>query len=329
MKILHCPRNIASNGWILSREQRKLGLISDVMVYLDHSITRGSDYSLHLERYSMKSIKYTMAFILTSIFLFKALFKYDLFHFHYSSFFPFQIDLPIIKLFNKKIIFLFSGCDVRLNCPHPICKKNYYKKLRLIRNAKKYGNAIVVYNPDLLDFVDTAVYFPYAIPLNSWKPSKTSKKSNDVIKILHAPSDRFIKGTEYVIKAINQLKQEGFNVELILLEKIPHDKVKSYYEDADIVVDQLIIGWYGAFAAESMALGKPVCCYIRDDLWKYAKGCPIINVNKENLAERLKTLIKSKSLRNKLGKEGMKYVKKMHDSKKINKMFVELYKGSI
>ena len=36
--------------------------------------------------------------------------------------------------------------------------------------------------------------------------------------------------------------------------------------NADLIVDQLIIGWYAMFAIESMALEKPVICYLREDL---------------------------------------------------------------
>lgn len=34
--------------------------------------------------------------------------------------------------------------------------------------------------------------------------------------------------------------------------------------EADVVVDQLVVGWYGALAVEAMALGKPVICYINE-----------------------------------------------------------------
>ena len=30
------------------------------------------------------------------------------------------------------------------------------------------------------------------------------------------------------------------------------------YAQADLVVDQVLIGWYGALAVETMAMGKPV-----------------------------------------------------------------------
>ena len=53
-----------------------------------------------------------------------------------------------------------------------------------------------------------------------------------------------------------------------------------------------------------MALGKPVFCYLRKDLFKYNpiwKHCPIINVNPETLEDSIiKFLKKSKISRHKL-----------------------------
>ena len=43
----------------------------------------------------------------------------------------------------------------------------------------------------------------------------------------------------------------------------PHAEAMKLYAQADLVIDQLLAGWYGGFAVETMAMGKPVVCYIR------------------------------------------------------------------
>ena len=40
---------------------------------------------------------------------------------------------------------------------------------------------------------------------------------------------------------------------------------------ADVIVDQLRCGSHGVFAVEAMATGKPVLCYIRDELVETSK----------------------------------------------------------
>ena len=91
-------------------------------------------------------------------------------------------------------------------------------------------------------------------------------RAADPLRILHAPTDREIKGTRYVLAAVERLKAAGYPVALQVLEGIPYAEVPAFVATADIVVDQLMIGAYGTFAVEAMATGRPVVCRIRDDL---------------------------------------------------------------
>jgi glycosyltransferase involved in cell wall biosynthesis len=325
MKILHFPRNPGSEAWIISRAQRKLGYKSDVMVLESKKINLGFDYNFHLERYP-QPIKYLVGSLKFPNFFIKSIRSYDVFHIHFRAILPFQLDAILLKFLKKKVIFHFSGCDIRLNCPHPYCQKNINKKIRLIEIAKRVSNGIIVYNPDLLDFIPEAKFFPYAIDLEEWKPEKEKRSiDKETVKILHAPTDRFIKGTDIILNAINELKKEGYNIQLLLIENVPREFVKKYYLNADIVIDQIILGWYGTFAAECMAIGKPVCAYIREDLLKFAKKCPIVNVNEENIKDKLRKLIENEKMREKLGKKGIEYAKKVHDSIKIAKNIINFY----
>jgi hypothetical protein len=43
-----------------------------------------------------------------------------------------------------------------------------------------------------------------------------------------------------------------------------NEAARRIYEKADLLVDQLLAGWYGGVAVEFMALGKPVVCYLRE-----------------------------------------------------------------
>ncbi len=76
-----------------------------------------------------------------------------------------------------------------------------------------------------------------------------------------------------------------------------------------------------------MAFGKPVCVYIRDDLESYMPLNPTINTSPKNIVENLVLLIEDERLRKELGEKGRKYVEKVHDSKKITKQLLELYKS--
>jgi len=55
----------------------------------------------------------------------------------------------------------------------------------------------------------------------------------------------------------------GVTQRLTIAEDIPNEEMISMIHAADVVLDQLIVGWYAMLAMEGMALGKPVICHIR------------------------------------------------------------------
>ena len=98
---------------------------------------------------------------------------------------------------------------------------------------------------------------------------------------------------------------------------------------ADLVVDQLLTGWYGALAVEAMALGKPVLCYLREEDLKrfvpFHEQIPIVRTTKETLAQDLDGLLRSPSRRDELGEAGRQFVAKWHDPLKIARQTIEAY----
>jgi len=141
------------------------------------------------------------------------------------------------------------------------------------------------------------------------------KTGNKIVRIIHATNHTDLKGTEYLIKAVKELKNEGEKIELVFIEKQSRDKVLEAIANADIVADQFIIGAYGNFAIEGMAYGKPVLCYLRENLkqWNpWWNECPIVNTTPEELKQNIKILTHSKQMRIKIGKQSREYVEKYH-----------------
>ena len=102
------------------------------------------------------------------------------------------------------------------------------------------------------------------------------------------------------------------------------------YSMADIIVDQLIVGSHGVFACEAMALGKPVICYILDELLPtYPSGFPVINANPNNVKKVLEELICSPETRYEIGKKSRIYVEKVHDIKVVASKLLKIYKGKL
>lgn len=244
---------------------------------------------------------------------------YDLLHFHYSSGLPFGLDFPLWRGLRKKVVMHYHGTDIR------------YKREPWLRS--RLAQRIIVSTPDLLEWLKEAIWIPNPLNLKLYSSvgakypgaSKDVVKRDDSVKILHAPSRRRLKGTEHVLRAIKKLKDKGYSIELILVENTPHKEAIEIYKNVDIVVDQLQIGWYGMLAQECMALSKPVCVYLREDLEGYIPLHPMLNTTTDNIEENLRLLIEDPRLRLDMGKKGRRYVEKVHDSDKIARRLMNLY----
>jgi glycosyltransferase involved in cell wall biosynthesis len=290
--VLHVG-SIAGVPQELSRCERRLGLKSDVISFQPHPFGYETDF------FRPTHLPFPFRYLEKMHSIYKAAGDYDIIHFHYSSILPFGLDLPLWKMLAKKIVFHYHGDDIR-NKGEGIL-------------SRCYAGAVLVSTPDLLAWSPRAIWSPNPIDLKKYAYVGVKDHSGS-LRVVHAPSDPLVKGTEYVVRAVEELKKEGYNIDLDLVENMPHHEAVEHYRRADIVVDQLLVGWYGVFAIECMALGKPVCVYIKGGLKKYLDGSPLIDADPTSIKQRLIELIENQSLRQEIGRRGREYVERIHDA---------------
>lgn len=257
----------------------------------------------------------------------------------YSQLFDVR-DLAWLKRAGKGIVVTYQGDDARqgdyvrahfaINFANEVDDTYYsaasdqYKRWR-IQQFARYADRIFALNPDLLHVLpEQAQFLPYAhLDLNDWKPAANQESATKPPVIVHAPSHRGVKGTRYVVEAITRLQAEGVPLEFILVEGLSNDEARKLYEKADLLIDQLLAGWYGGLAVELMALGKPVMCYLREDDLTFIPAAmrtdlPLINVTPATIYETLKTwLTVRRAELPALGRRSRTYVETWHDSRKI------------
>jgi glycosyltransferase involved in cell wall biosynthesis len=292
-------------------------------------------------------------------FFFKAAKKYDVFHFNYGSSllppgrFP-QFcelsDLPVLRALGKKIVVSYMGCDIRQKgfctknfavaaCHAENCQIGYCNDktdaLKMKRAAKfgRHAHKIFSVSPDLLRWLPAgAELLPVAqVDLNDWQPERQNRDNK--LTLLHSPTDRDLKGTKYILEAVERLKGRYKDIELILVEGVPHAKVKDLYRKADLAIDQLLGGWYGGFAVEAMALGKPVVCYIREEDLIFVPGqmkedLPIVNANPSTIYDVLVGLVEERNKLPSIGEKSRAYVERWHDPMKIAARTKEAYESA-
>ena len=134
-----------------------------------------------------------------------------------------------------------------------------------------------------------------------------------------------ISGTGAIIAAINRLQSEGFNVRLEQLSSIPSYAARYLMAQADVVVDQLAMGRYGAQARKAMMLGKPTICHIdRREPNGIAElscwtTCPLVDATEATIYPVLKYLLSSASERIRIGHASRAYAMKWHAADKRRK----------
>jgi glycosyltransferase involved in cell wall biosynthesis len=336
MKVFHGPVNISGMAGVLAQAQRHLGVDAksysfdnDFKYYVGKLIPTKTDILQYLR-----------------FFIKERLHKYDVYHFYfgYSLTGSALIDISILKLLRKKVYFYFCGCDIRdckkmiekyefsacKNCWPMLCGKNRLKSKRI---AEKYANGIFVSTPDLLEFVENSVWLPQPIDLERFNKirGKYVQKSNNkknIITIVHAPSSQQLKGTEFIERAIHELQHNGYPIKFILVKNMSNKRAMEICAKADIAIDQLLIGAYGQYSVEMMALGKPVICYIRDDLVQhYPDNLPIINANPDNILSVLRKTLDNYDQLDRLREASIDYVSKVHDRYVVANKALDIYRG--
>jgi glycosyltransferase involved in cell wall biosynthesis len=262
------------------------------------------------------------------------------------------IDLPLLKKMNKKIVFHFWGCDIRpkekdaayeysccLDCSGDMLSQctNGHKE-KMLEKARKYGDLLLgegdlaLTLPELTwlnNAVDTTTFtplFPDQIPSDFRLPA--SGRTRIYHSHFNAEERGDVKGTSYIRDAIRELNDEGYALELMHFSKLPREKLKYFQMQADIVIDQLRCGSFGSTAVECMACGKPVICYLRDDVRaKYPKDLPIVHADIHTIKERLRQLIDNGSAINEIGSRSRQYAVTHHDTMVVAKELERLYYG--
>ena len=122
-----------------------------------------------------------------------------------------------------------------------------------------------------------------------------------------------VKGAGAVLAAIERLKAEGHPVRLLFRKDVPSVHNRWMLAQADIIVDQLNYGRYGATAREGMFLGRPVVGRLSKveprglPPVRAIAECPIVDASEETVYEVLRRLVTNPDERTRIGIESREH----------------------
>lgn len=354
LRILHAPRNDAAIGTGLAIGEAELGHRPRVLTYYRQFTRYPGEQCLDLGGRSRfgQLIGHLQAFLANRT-------GYDVYNFgggatflHYPRRGLNLLDLPFIDR-DAIVVFTFTGSDARSligsgsaflqramaesvggSLPRRSLRRREAARRRSIDKAARRADHFFAVNPDLLrGLPEGASFLPY--PLADFDRLGEHRHRffrDDKVHIAHAPTRRALKGTKFVLEAIEHLEPElGDRFSFTLLEGLPHDEALQRYREADLFVDQLLIGWYGMVATEVMRMGIPVVAFIDDDHLHaipstMSAQLPVIRADPSNLAEMLRGLILERDQLPEVGRRCRAFVESWHDPLVVARQAVAHYR---
>jgi glycosyltransferase involved in cell wall biosynthesis len=299
--------NFAGMGWTNVQALRRKGVDARLVVFEVHPAHPEADWNLH-RRADAPLLRRQLV---QAQALARLLPQTDVFHFYFGlTLVPKRLQFPLLRAARRKSVFHFVGSDIRGKTPEALA----YGRL---------ADAQIVGSHDAARWVPEAEVVPPGIDLREIE--SVPPHGDGPVRVVHAALSRRRKGTDAIVAACEEL-----GVELDVVEGVHHSEVSNRIARADVVVDQLNSGWYGLFAIEAMAHGKPVVGFILDEAARrteeaFGVELPILRTSKETLARDLRPLIDSVEERRRRGAASRAYVERVHDADAMADRLIDIY----
>lgn len=280
------------------------------------------------------------------------------------------LDIRFLKKLGKKIVYSNNGCLDGVSQTsfsrwgtEPVCKDCVWQSVPEVCNDKsnlewgKFRNSVADFQcflggnrVDCNNFhtihevpeffcLDPKIWHPNIIVPNKFIRNPMSTGG---VRLYHAVGNMKlrtrndgvnIKSTHIYLPLVERLRSRNYDIDLIIPKEVPNIDVRYLQVQADIVLDMLSFGWYGANAREAMMLGKPVICYIRpewvkiigEELPDFVKELPVISATKDTVEEVLVDLINDPKKRSEIGKKSREFSLKWHSSDVAAARFDSIY----
>ncbi|MEM2742276.1 MAG: glycosyltransferase [Nitrososphaeria archaeon] len=262
--------------------------------------------------------------------------KGDVYHVHYLL-----QDCYMAARFGKKpLVGHAHGSDLRAALRHPIWG-------RIVKHNLMNCDKVLVSTPDILaiakKFREDAEYLPNPVDMKVFYP-KSIVEHNDKKRVLIASDCNWVvKGTDIAIRALSKIKNEvevsiikhgadfektlvlarSLGLRLNILPKVPHEKMREYYWNADVVIDRFKLGSLGMVSLEAIACGRPAITYVSSEYHEYA-DFPLKDIARE---EEIVDMIRNADL--KLWRMEYLYLERNHKAnlivEKLLKTYSDLY----
>ncbi len=285
--------------------------------------------------------------------LLKAVLTCDAFIFSSDTTFLRYLELPILRLLRKRLIFVFTGSDHRppylnggsIGSLDDLSIAGYGEQARQVKakvlKIERLAHVSVGHHLSAhfheRPFVPFLLLgFPFA---SEWGPQRAGGDSTSgAVRIVHAPSRPRQKGTAEIREAIAALRARGRAIEFVELIGQPNRVVLDELSRCDFVIDELYSDTRMAgLATEAAFLGKPAVVggYARDqelaiaDVLPASELPPVQSCHPDRLEQAIEQLIADVPYRLELGERARQFVTTHWTPRKVAERYVALIRDEI
>jgi hypothetical protein len=269
----------------------------------------------------------------------RAIRSYDVLHYFFGrSLLPGRVDVVAARAARRAVFVHFRGRDITtvagvvagsLAVGGPgVGARGTSAQSHLARSWTRWAN-VLVSTPDLWREAPDATLLPQAIELDRWPYEPLAPGDGDSVIIGHAPTNQPLKGTHHVEAAVTELRHQGLDVVLDLIEGVSPTEAAARLRRCHVVVDQVVQGAYGNVSIQAMALGRPTLNHLDAMYAERDIQVPTVATAPATLADDLRSLLADRARLDDLGRRGRAYVEAVHDSGVIAALAHDLYTAAL
>ena len=237
-------------------------------------------------------------------------------------------DLEVLARHGKPTALVAHGSDVRLPSLHaqlypfsPFADTSWDLVAKLERQAERFGRIMrefdagpkFVSTPDLMDFIPDAVWLPTIVDVQRWQAAQRPVLRTARPVVLHAPSNARLKGSELAEPVLRALDDEGL-ITYRRVEGVAPADMPGLVAEADVLLEQLVLGLYSVAAIEGMAAGKLVLAHVHARVReRLPRQLPVVEADPVTLEGVLREIVHDRDRYREIAAEGPSYVAEVHD----------------
>jgi glycosyltransferase involved in cell wall biosynthesis len=310
MRILHLE-NTAGVAYALSRGQRELGHEADVLETYWSPLSFPHDKDLYYKGRFFSDAGNMRKVVREAK-------GYDIIHVHAGVHWKRFDVVAISQLLRKPVVVHYHGSETRLG--YGLAYRRLWKHT-------------IVGRPDLIPAHPNATFIRNPVIGVEHAPLPEGR-----LRVLHAFHNPETKGSAVISQALQELVDEGADLEFTVLEKVGHDQVIEEMRRSHVVIDQLVdtkktglASIIGVVALEAMAMGRAVVSSFDQEYRRFYPGCPVLAVapEKDALKHALAGLAIQREELVGLSRSGPEYVREYHSPRATAEEVVKVYRKAL